>query len=136
MGSLERRRWCTIMAVRRDPGGDDPGTFETVSHIRLHRPARMVSPPSPGEEIVVRLPPPLDEGPGFGWWQLLFPAVTGLGSLVFVAVNPTPTYAALTGVIALGSLGMGVAMLLQQRSARRRLLEMQRRHYPSYLRRL
>ncbi len=104
-----------------------------MSHIRLHRPARMVSPPSPGDEIVVRLPPPLDEGPGFGWWQLLFPAITGLGSLVFVVVNPTPTYAALTGVIALGSLGMGTAMLLQQRSARRRRLEMQRERYRAYL---
>jgi S-DNA-T family DNA segregation ATPase FtsK/SpoIIIE len=104
-----------------------------MSHIRLHRPARMVSPPSPGDEIVVRLPPPLDEGPGFGWWQLLFPALTGLGSLVFVVVNPTPTYAALTGAIALGSLGMGAAMFLQQRSARRRRLEGQRERYRTYL---
>src|SRR5579884_1019625 len=104
-----------------------------MSHVRLHRPARMVSPPSPGDEIVVRLPPPLDEGPGFGWWQLLFPALSGLGSLVFVVVNPTPTYAALTGAIAVGSLGMGAAMFLQQRSARRRRLEDQRERYRAYL---
>ena len=84
-----------------------PGT------IVLHRPARMLPPPVPSEDVAVMSPPSTPQASGYTWWpQLLFPLVTVLGSAYFVVYNPNPTYIAISVTMSLASVSLSLAMVI------------------------
>ena len=108
-----------------------------MSKTILHRPARMLPPAVPDHEIAVPPPPAPQQGMGMSWWpQLLFPLVTVLGAAYFIVYNPNPTYIAISVTMALGSVALSVAIVLQQLSAGRRRVRQERQRYLDFLRRL
>jgi S-DNA-T family DNA segregation ATPase FtsK/SpoIIIE len=108
-----------------------PGT------IVLHRPARMLPPPVPSEDVAVMSPPSTPPASGYTWWpQLLFPLVTVLGSAYFVVYNPNPTYIAISVTMALASVALSAAIVIQQLSAGRKRSAHDRVRYLAYLDRL
>jgi S-DNA-T family DNA segregation ATPase FtsK/SpoIIIE len=108
-----------------------------MSKAVLHRPARMLPPPVPTGDVTVMAPPNTPQSMGMSWWpQLLFPLVTSMGSVYFIVYNPNPTYIAISVSMALASVALSVAMLLQQLSAARRRTALERERYLDYLRKL
>ncbi len=71
-----------------------------------------------------------------GWLQYLMPVVGSLGALLFIVVNPRPIYLVSGVLFALGSVGMGAGMAVQQRLSTRRRTAGERARYLGYLARL
>ncbi|HLH67536.1 MAG TPA: type VII secretion protein EccCb [Candidatus Dormibacteraeota bacterium] len=108
-----------------------------MSTVVLHRPARLLPPPVPDQEVVVSAPPGEPSGPGLAWWpQLLFPVVTVLGSAYFIAFNPNPTFIAISVTMALASVAISMAIVLQQLTLARRRAREDRDRYLAYLEQL
>jgi len=108
-----------------------------VSRTLLHRPARVWPQAVPTDDIVVQPPPPRGEPPANQLWlQLLFPLIAGFGSVMFVLFNPQPVFIFIGGAMAIGSVGLGVGIYAQQRSALRHRQRIERERYQRYIRSL
>ena len=105
-----------------------------MSKTILHRPARILPPGSPDQPIAIQAPPTEQASVGMAWWpQLLFPLVTSLGSAYFIVYNPNPTYIAISITMALASVALTGAMVVQQFSMARRRVAVERERYVGYL---
>ncbi|HZV51771.1 MAG TPA: type VII secretion protein EccCb [Candidatus Dormibacteraeota bacterium] len=106
----------------------------TPGTVVLHRPARRWPRPVPTDELIVQPPPAAAAGEGMSlWMQLLFPLVTGLGSVTFVLLNPSGIFIAIAVVVVLASIGLGFGMYWQQRSGARRRAQREAERYLTYL---
>jgi S-DNA-T family DNA segregation ATPase FtsK/SpoIIIE len=105
--------------------------------VLLHRPARIAPPELAGEPIAV-VPPPARQrqSPFGGWFQMLLPMMSGFSGLMFMLYNPRPLYIIVGATMAIGSVGLSVAMFFQQRSMMGRAAALEREQYGEYLRRL
>src|SRR5215216_7517859 len=109
-----------------------------MSYLVIHRPARLAPPPVP-QGAVELAPPPTPAAPPPGavsWLQYAFPVMGSGGALLFALMNPKPLFVLSSGLFALGSVGMGVGMYVQQRSGRRNRTADDRRRYLAYLARV
>ncbi|MCM3883413.1 type VII secretion protein EccCb [Frankia sp. R82] len=96
----------------------------------LTRPQRVDFPAPPDEEpIQLPQPPPPTATRTAGMLACLFPLLGGIGMLAFSLANPRPRYILVSVVFMFASVGMGVGMYFQQRSAGRNTFGEQRRHY-------
>ncbi|MCO5971378.1 type VII secretion protein EccCb [Actinoallomurus soli] len=105
--------------------------------VLFHRPARMAAPGLPADPLTV-VPPPVDQGqsPAGSWFQMLLPMMSGFSGLMFMLYNPRPLYIVVGATMAVGSVGMSVAMFVQQRSMLTRKAKLEREQYGVYLRAL
>ncbi|HYY78730.1 MAG TPA: type VII secretion protein EccCa [Actinomycetes bacterium] len=101
----------------------------------IHRPARTPPPPVPSGEVAVARPPSPAAPPGGSaqWLQYVFPVMGSGGALLFALLNPKPLFVLSSGLFALGAVGMGAGMYVQQRSGRRGRTAADRRRYLGYL---
>jgi DNA segregation ATPase FtsK/SpoIIIE, S-DNA-T family len=109
-----------------------------MSYLVIHRPARMAPPPVP-QGAVELAPPPTPAAPPPGaasWLQYAFPVMGCGGALLFALTNPKPLLVLSSGLFAVGAVGMGVGMYVQQRSGRRNRTADDRRRYLAYLARV
>jgi DNA segregation ATPase FtsK/SpoIIIE, S-DNA-T family len=109
-----------------------------MTYLVIHRPARIAPPPVPHGEITLVPPPsPTRSAPGaVSWLQYAFPVMGSGGALLFALLNPRPLFVISSGLFAIGSVGMGVGMYVQQRSGRRGKTADDRRRYLEYLARV
>lgn len=67
---------------------------------------------------------------------MLLPMMSGFSGLMFMLYNPRPLYIIVGATMAMGSVGLSVAMFVQQRSMVSRTAALEREQYGEYLRRL
>ena len=108
-----------------------------MTQVLLHRPARIPPPAVPSEDVVLATPPTLQQlqQGALSWLQYVFPMLGSAGALLFILSRPTPVFIAGGVLFALGSVGMGVGMFFQQRSAQRQRITADRQRYLDYLER-
>jgi S-DNA-T family DNA segregation ATPase FtsK/SpoIIIE len=102
----------------------------------VKRPARIVPPGVPTEEIVVAEPPKPQQAPpaAVGASMIVMPIVAGAGSLLVTITNPNrPLFAAAGLLFLLVSVGLGVVMIVGQRTGPRRMLREARERYLDYV---
>ena len=109
-----------------------------MSYLVIQRPARIAAPPLPrGELKLVPPPSPTQPPPGAAQWlQYVLPVMGSGGAMLFALLNPKPLFIVASGLFALGSVGMGIGMYVQQRSGRRGKAADDRRRYLEYLTRV
>src|SRR5437870_3918305 len=108
-----------------------------MSKAILHRPARILPPAVPTGDVAIPQPPQESRGVGFAWWpQLLFPLVTSMGSVYFMVYFRNPAYIGISLTMALASVALSGAMIMQQFSAARQRAAQTKERYLAYLRRL
>jgi S-DNA-T family DNA segregation ATPase FtsK/SpoIIIE len=95
-----------------------------------------VAPPSLPDEPLKIVPPPPDQArsPAGTWFQMLLPMMSGFSGLMFMLYNPRPLYIIVGATMAVGSVGLSVAMFTQQRSMLSRKAKLEREQYDAYLR--
>lgn len=103
---------------------------------KFYRPARAYPSVLPTEEIVINAPPviPPAQGAGMIWMQLLLPVVGGIGSFVFIIAFHANGLMIIAGVVmALCSIGSGVAMGMIQRGTQKKQRQLNSDLYRAYL---
>ncbi len=103
---------------------------------KFYRSARAYPPRLPGDEMVIVAPPVIQpmQGGAMSWLQYLFPAVGGLGSLVFVlAFHSNILFIFAGAAMAFCSVGMGVTMGVMQRRMYKKQRKVERATYLDYL---
>lgn len=100
-----------------------------------HRPARTYPEAPPSTEVVIVAPPTLQTpAPGASsWLQYLVPVIGSAGSLVFVVFYHNLAMLILAGVTVVLSVGLGIAMRLQQHFGVKNKRKADRERYLKYL---
>ncbi len=100
-----------------------------------HRPARTYPEAPPATEVVIVAPPTLQSAaPGAtSWLQYLVPVIGSAGSLVFVVLYRNLVMLILAGVTMVLSVGLGIAMRLQQHFSLKSKRKADRGRYLKYL---
>jgi len=101
----------------------------------FHRPTRTYPEAPPTQEVVIVAPPMLASagGAATSWLQFLVPIVGTAGALVFVVLYHNPLMLIIAGVTTALSVGLGIAMRLQQVFSGRSRRKADRARYLRYL---
>jgi S-DNA-T family DNA segregation ATPase FtsK/SpoIIIE len=105
-----------------------------MSRIAWHRPARIAPPRLPDEELVIPMPPQVqNQAGGAGWMMIAMPLLSSasIAAYLFVSHNTTLIFVAL-GVIT-ASITITVAYRLQMRRASQGAREGRRERYLAHL---
>ncbi|GAA3880218.1 type VII secretion protein EccCa [Streptomyces sedi] len=111
-------------------------TTPTPTTTVLRRPARAARPAVPGQELVLKAPPELPKPEENNVWMTALPALSGLGSVLYMLTMGRGPIGYIVGTMFLVScLAMVVGSVLRQRGSAKSQAREDRRQYLRYLER-